>query len=382
MPVQRKRQGSVLEKPASGWLHDDRGMQAGRGVFFSFQCNFVGTIEMKASLRGNSVMDQTEIAREALTKVVEAAGEVTRPYGDQEVHPAAAKFAYGDPNVMRVPCTLCMSSKAVIVAQPEYDPEGDHEIQVVVTSSMRLVSLAAGGEDEFYDYFVYVGKDKATGKRDAFVFNGAPVTDQILQTLGQAFDLAAKEASKPKPKKAGKAAVAHEAAAAIYDSAAAIDPSIADAFAIPEEVDEMIYDVAQAGGVPIDDAPHPELDPLYDTAKNDDGTVDDIATELMGLMTQEANCIYDTAGGAGGAPAEPTTPDIAHLCEVLNENDAMAHVKRMSSKVEVNISAKKEARPTWVYFKPANTIKKLSMDEMREMYGADGSGDAAALYGE
>jgi len=54
----------------------------------------------------------------------------------------------------------------------------------------------------------------------------------------------------------------------------------------------------------------------------------------------------------------------------------------MSSKVEVNISAKKEARPTWVYFKPANTIKKLSMDEMREMYGADGSGDAAALYGE
>ena len=62
--------------------------------------------------------DQTEIAREALTKVVEAAGEVTRPYGDQEVHPAAAKFAYGDPNVMRVPCTLCMSSKAVIVAQP------------------------------------------------------------------------------------------------------------------------------------------------------------------------------------------------------------------------------------------------------------------------
>ena len=64
------------------------------------------------------VRDQTEIAREALTKVVEAAGEVTRPYGDQEVHPAAAKFAYGDPNVMRVPCTLCMSSKAVIVAQP------------------------------------------------------------------------------------------------------------------------------------------------------------------------------------------------------------------------------------------------------------------------
>ena len=36
------------------------------------------------------------------------------------------------------------------MAQPEYDPEGDSEITVVVTSSMRLVSLAAGGEDEFY----------------------------------------------------------------------------------------------------------------------------------------------------------------------------------------------------------------------------------------
>lgn len=45
---------------------------------------------------------------------------------------------------------------------------------------MRLVSLAAGGEDEFYDYFVYVGKDKATGKRDAFVFNGGMCTKGYL----------------------------------------------------------------------------------------------------------------------------------------------------------------------------------------------------------
>jgi len=45
---------------------------------------------------------------------------------------------------------------------------------------MRLVSLAAGGEDEFYDYFVYVGKDKATGKRDAFVFNGGTCTKGYL----------------------------------------------------------------------------------------------------------------------------------------------------------------------------------------------------------
>lgn len=44
-------------------------------------------------------------------------------------------------------------------------PKGDHEIQVVVTSSMRLVSLAAGGEDDFYDYFVYVGKDKVSTLR-------------------------------------------------------------------------------------------------------------------------------------------------------------------------------------------------------------------------
>lgn len=51
---------------------------------------------------------------------------------------------------------------------------------MVVTSSMRLVSLAAGGEDEFYDYFVYVGKDKATGKRDAFVFNGGTCTKGYL----------------------------------------------------------------------------------------------------------------------------------------------------------------------------------------------------------
>ena len=43
--------------------------------------------------------------------------------------------------------------------------------------------------------------------------------------------------------------------------------------------------VAKAGGVPADAAPLPELDPLYDTAKNNDGAVDDIATEPVQINT-------------------------------------------------------------------------------------------------
>ena len=48
---------------------DDRGMGVGRGVFFSFQVRFMGTVEVKTSLRSFSVEDQTSIAREALNMV-------------------------------------------------------------------------------------------------------------------------------------------------------------------------------------------------------------------------------------------------------------------------------------------------------------------------
>ncbi len=36
MASTRKRDGTFMEKPESGWIHDDRGLAAGLGIFFSF----------------------------------------------------------------------------------------------------------------------------------------------------------------------------------------------------------------------------------------------------------------------------------------------------------------------------------------------------------
>lgn len=69
---------------------------------------------------------------------------------------------------------------------------------------MRLVSMAAGGENEYYDFVSYVAKDKETGVRECHVFDCGDFADEVLTTLGQAFVLAA-DLKRSKPKKKARA---------------------------------------------------------------------------------------------------------------------------------------------------------------------------------
>ena len=61
---------------------------------------------------------------------------------------------------------------------------------------MRLISLATGGEHGDYDFVSYVAKDKDTGKRECQVFDCGTLSDDVLHTLGQAFNLAQELAQK------------------------------------------------------------------------------------------------------------------------------------------------------------------------------------------
>jgi len=44
-----------MVKPDAGWLHDDRALNAGRGVFVQFTVTWPGSIELPSSIRGMGV---------------------------------------------------------------------------------------------------------------------------------------------------------------------------------------------------------------------------------------------------------------------------------------------------------------------------------------
>lgn len=132
--------------------------------------------------------------------------------------------------------------------------------------------------------------------------------------------------------------------------------SVDEAFAIPEE-DESLYDTAAAAAASAD-AVEEQLDPLYDAAKSPDGAVDDVAGELMALMTSEAQCIYDVVNKA----APSATKDPEQLVAKLNEHDKMVLRKA---------AAKEEERPSWTYYRPSDTLKKANIEEMKAKYGVE-----------
>jgi hypothetical protein len=135
-----------------------------------------------------------------------------------------------------------------------YDPSvsgSDATVDIAKYSNMNLVSLATGAEDAHYTYAAYVAKDKETGKRVCFVFDCGDDVDEVLSTLSQAFAIASDDAKKPKKKtntpKAAKAkAVAAKIEKCLYldeSHEAGISHSEA-AFAIPDDVGELMAEAA------------------------------------------------------------------------------------------------------------------------------------------
>lgn len=287
---------------------------------------------------------------------------------------AAGAFKFGTITNLGVEATVSISAAGIIQAPPGADAQSETDLGIINFHPMRLVSMAAGGENEYYEFVCYVAKDKDTKVRECHVFDCGDFADEVLATLGQAFVLAAdlkSQKKKPAPKPAPAMSAVSEGdlygGDTVYDSAQAL-PVIDEAFAVPADVQESLYDIANtaadAGKAPT----QAELEPVYDAAVAG-STADDIAAELMGLMTSDAQCIYDTV--QGNAPPSRPAAGMDGLVDKLNESDKVANQSQDLKGAPV----KQEVRPSWVYFKESETLKKINHDELKKNFQIYGSGN-------
>lgn len=391
--IRRKRQGSFMKKPEGGWLHDGRGLAAGMGVFMNFPVTYVGTVELPQSMRVLSAQGQNEITHECIGQVVDAATK--RKKTKRKLSKESKNFKLGAIDSIMLDVNLSVSATGIIIAPLYGDMSAndgfDPEAQGIINfHPMRLISLAAGGEETDYDYVCYISKDKETDVRYCHVFDCAELSDDTLATIGQAFVLAQQLMEKSAAARAKKAAEKKQAAnnyqelpaEPLYDAA---DNVLNEAFAPP------LYDFAESylQVEPDSSANYAFADPtsaLDDPAASQDlgyfypqpaEQVDDVSNELLNLMKSQKTY---------ASPAEFRKPDQpafsqANFVNTLNKKTRAGFASSLGSVPEDSEATAAEpalkasdkpqnaARPTWVYYKPRSSIKKLDIGSLKMQQG-------------
>eukprot|EP00053_Salpingoeca_punica_P017046 m.162950 g.162950 ORF g.162950 m.162950 type:complete len:438 (+) comp17102_c0_seq1:141-1454(+) len=171
------RNGSFMKKPLNGWLHEDSALENGDGVYYPVK--YIGSIPLNVSMTELTFPDRTDVTREAIAQLCEAAG--LRTNKKRKVSAIAKKAITSRPNVFNanVKLTICIVGIALVDV-------GTNEI--IANHIMPNVSFATGGDNIDYDVIGYVAKD-AQNVREAHIFHCGDLAPDIMATIGQAFEL-------------------------------------------------------------------------------------------------------------------------------------------------------------------------------------------------
>ena len=303
-----KRRGNFTERPASGWMHEDLGLAAGGGIFYSFNVHYLGSIVVPRSLSSLTVGQQTECTRALIGQVVDAVTGNRRP--NRSISRELTGYLDGYVTVANAPASVNISSDGLVIG-PVNSTSPDAVIEV---SRMNTISMAAGGEGAHYDLISYIAKDD-TGHRQSYVFDCGLDSDQVLTTMGQAFVLAQQRLARrggggaggskdpvnygyydPPAEAVNKVLMAAGSNPVEYETAAAYievggNPDY-------EMADQTYIDVAGSGGGGGGEDAYISVNPQYDTADSY-LTVERKKHQADGVVNGMA---YMDIEGSGGGP--------------------------------------------------------------------------------
>ncbi|XP_025077554.1 SHC-transforming protein 1-like isoform X2 [Pomacea canaliculata] len=185
------RNGSFLNKPEVGWLHPDNQLTPDAGICYGVR--YIGCIEVKESMKTLDFETRTTVAREAINRVAEAGGlktaskrrkvdrKVSRMLGDNpHMHYAGAN----------VNLTISTESISLMVMETG---------EIIADHPMHVVSFASGGDASTLDFVSYVAKDPGLGRACHVLECGGGLAEDVVTTIGQAFELRFKQYLKLQP---------------------------------------------------------------------------------------------------------------------------------------------------------------------------------------
>ncbi|WAR18935.1 SHC1-like protein [Mya arenaria] len=192
MSVEWSRTGTFLHKPERGWIHPDEQLASDAGICYGVR--YIGCLEVKESMRSLDFDTRTALAREAINRVSEAAGlksaskrkkvekRISRMLGDMP----CMQYAGSNVNL-----TITIESINLMVMESG---------EVIADHLMPGISFASGGDAETLDFVAYVAKDEVMGRACHVLECGGGLSEDVITTIGQAFELRFKEYLKKQPK--------------------------------------------------------------------------------------------------------------------------------------------------------------------------------------
>ncbi|XP_078490310.1 SHC-transforming protein 1 [Ciona intestinalis] len=192
-----RKSGSFVNKPQRGWLHPDSSVM-GPGVVYSVQ--YLGCVEVRQSMRTLDFDMRTLATKEAIWRVLASTGmsplppaanrsgrkkppkDVTRILGERP----NLKFSQSFINL-----TISTASLTLVVSNTG---------QFIANHQMQSISFASGGDPDTIDYVAYVAKDPINSRACHVLKCTDGLAQDVINTIGQAFELRFKEYLKNPPK--------------------------------------------------------------------------------------------------------------------------------------------------------------------------------------
>jgi len=176
---------SFVSKPTRGWLHPDH-LFARDGI--NYAVRFIGCVAVTTSMKALTFDTRSAIAKECINRVCGAAGlrEDRGRAADRQV-----QAVLGDRVVLsRASTNVQLTITSLCLKLSDLDSG-----RVIHQHDMPNISFASGGDGETdtLDYVAYVAKDGQGGRACYVLECGGGLAQDVITTVGQAFELRFKE---------------------------------------------------------------------------------------------------------------------------------------------------------------------------------------------
>ncbi|XP_032090261.1 SHC-transforming protein 1 isoform X2 [Thamnophis elegans] len=186
------RHGSFVNKPSRGWLHrDDKVM--GSGV--SYLVRYMGCVEVLQSMRALDFSTRTQVTREAIGLVCDAVPSNKGAVRRRKPGGRALNSILGKTNLKfaAMPITLTISTSSLNLMASDCK-------QIIANHHMQSISFASGGDPDTAEYVAYVAKDPVNHRACHILECPEGLSQDVISTIGQAFELRFKQYLKNPPK--------------------------------------------------------------------------------------------------------------------------------------------------------------------------------------